>query len=442
MCLETKELDLCSGPIVKTLIKLSVPVMLTAFISMAYNLTDVFWIGNINDYAVSGAGVIGFLMWIESSIALLPAIGGGVLFGHARGNQNKLKENKVIFNSFWLAMVIGILFLGISYLGISQFISFYQMSDRVNVYAYQYFWPVSYGMIFAVINPLLSQIYQNAGNSMTPFKINAFGLIANIILDPLLMFGFNLGIYGAGLATSLAQIIVFGLFMVFSFRSKNYIYQALSKCYYSFKVLKRVVSIGFFASIRALAHVLVSIILSRMMSSYGDLVVAVYTVGAQLESLTWMSVEGFCSAISAMVAQNFGANLFERVKEIAKKGMLICLSMGLVSMLILMIFRYQLISIFLSEPEAISLGVVYLLSFGSTQMFSASELCSTSVQNGIGNTKVPSILSMIFRFSRLLFAGLLIYPFGVYGIWYGMCLEVYLNSIIQFFVLKFNLSKL
>lgn len=442
MSLKNKELDLCNGPIVKTLIRLSIPVMLTAFINMAYNLTDVFWIGNINDYAVSGAGIIGFLMWIEGSIALMPAIGGGVLFGHARGSANKEREHLVIFNGFWLAVVIGLLFCLCSYLVLDYFIGFYQVTNRVNVYAYEYFYPVSYGIVFAIINPLLSQLYQNAGNSLTPFKINTLGLVFNIILDPLLMFGLNMGIYGAGLATSLAQILVFVLFMITSFRSKNYVYEALTGFYYSFSVLVRIIGVGVFAAIRSLAHVFVSMILSRMMSAYGDLVVAVYTVGAQLESLTWMSVEGFSSAISAMVAQNYGAKLFDRVKLIAKKGLWICGLIGFGSMVILMVFRYELISLFLSEPVALELGCVYLLSFGSTQIFSAIELSATAVQNGLGNTKIPSLVSMIFRFSRLIFAIILVVPFGVYGIWYGMCLEVVLNSFVQFIVLKFNLAKL
>src|SRR5699024_4948419 len=176
-----KQLNLLEGKIFPTMIRLAAPLMGTAFIQMFDTLTDMASIGRISTEAVAAAGVVGFLMWIGSSITLIPRVGSSVLTAQYYGRHNYDTAKQVINNGSWLAVFMGIIYGTFLIVFRAPLISFYQLSTEVNVLAEQYLAIIAIGMPLFFINPVLSGLYNSLGNSRTPFRINSVGFVMNII---------------------------------------------------------------------------------------------------------------------------------------------------------------------------------------------------------------------------------------------------------------------
>src|SRR5690625_798073 len=177
-----RNIDLTKGNIFKTLVKLALPIMGTSFIHMAYNLTDIMWLGRLSTEAVAAAGTAGFFMWFGSGLILMSQIGVGVEVAQAYGRNDIDEARKYISNGIQLniimAMVYGIILIIFRHL----IIGFFKLTD-INVYnmSIEYLIIISIGMVFNFINPVLSTILNSSGDSMTPFKVNAVGLVFNML---------------------------------------------------------------------------------------------------------------------------------------------------------------------------------------------------------------------------------------------------------------------
>jgi len=185
--------------------------------------------------------------------------------------------------------------------------------------ALEYLTIISIGMTFHFLNPVFSAILNSTGNSITPFKTNTIGLIANIVIDPLLIFGFGpfpaLGIKGAALATIMSQFLVTIIFLIIG-KKYDTIYSHVKLFNQpNLQIIKDIVKIGFPPFVQVGIHTGISIVLTRILAVFGPVAIAVQSIGSQIESITWMTTEGFSQAISAFTGQNYGAGKIKRIKE-------------------------------------------------------------------------------------------------------------------------------
>lgn len=435
-----KQLNLLEGKIFPTMIRLAAPLMGTAFIQMFYTLTDMAWIGRISTEAVAAAGVIGFLMWIGSSITLIPRVGSSVLTAQYYGRHNYDTAKQVINNGAWLAGVMGIIYGMFLILFRAPLISFYQLSTEVNRLTEQYLMIIAIGMPLFFINPVLSGLYNSLGNSRTPFRINSVGLVMNIIADPILIFGLGplpaLGIRGAAIATVFAQVVVFLCFVGVIIKSRDFIfYSKLLKYMPNRQLIIDMTKLGFPVSLQSNIHAFISVILNRYVAFYGAMPLAVASVGSNIESISWMTTEGFASAITAFTAQNYGANKLERVHSIFYTSMRSVGVIGIFATGILLGFRYELFNIFMpNDPDAIALGTVYLFIFGLSQFFMSIEIGASGFLNGLSDTRTPSLINTLLNILRIPMALLFMPTFGVAGVWIGMSLSSVFKGIILYIV--------
>ena len=425
--------DLLSGPILSGLWRFATPLMLTAFVQMTYNLTDMIWIGQIDSDAVAGAGTVGFFLWISNALGLIPQTGMGVLGAQRYGAGDSKGTLAVFCAGFQVAAVVAFLFFLFSQIFLAPFISFYRLGERVNEYALAYGRWVLFVNPISVANITFSQCHQSLGNSMTPFRINALGLVVNIILDLLLIFGWgpvpSLGIVGAAVATVLAQAMVFVLFL-YARRREPLIHQITLRTKPDFRLWAAVLKLGVPASLISLCHALISMFLNKLTAQYGAVAIAVVTVGAQLESIAWMTSEGFSVAITAMVAQNYGARQYSRMRRVMKSGIGSMVVLGVVAALILVLGRQMIFTLFFpSDAEAVALGGLYLLIFGVVEPFVTLEISSSGCLNGVGKTHISSFISTISNFLRIPGALLLSPLWGLVGIWVAMSLTCVLRGL-------------
>lgn len=442
-----KQLNLLEGKIFPTMIRLAAPLMGTAFIQMFYTLTDMAWIGRISTEAVAAAGLVGFLMWIGSSITLIPRVGSSVLTAQYYGRHNYDTAKQVINNGSWLAAFMGIIYGAFLIVFRAPLISFYQLSTEVNVLAEQYLVIIAIGMPLFFINPVLSGLYNSLGNSRTPFRINSVGLVMNIIGDPILIFGLGplpaLGIRGAAIATVLAQVVVFVCFVGVIIKSRDFIfYSKLLKYMPNRQLMIDMIKLGFPVSLQSNIHAFISVILNRYVAFYGAMPLAVASVGANIESISWMTTEGFASAITAFTGQNYGAKQLERIHSIFYTSIRSVGVIGIFATGILLGFRYDLFKLFMpNDPDAIALGAIYLFIFGLSQFFMSIEIGASSFLNGLSDTRTPALLNTFFNILRIPMALLFMPRFKVAGVWIAMSLSSVLKGIILYIVSRRRLKK-
>lgn len=449
----SKELNLIEGKIIGTLTKLALPIMGTSFIQMAYNLTDIMWLGRLSTEAVAAAGAAGFFMWFGAALVMISQIGVGVGVAQAIGRNNLDDAKKYISNGFQLDFLIAVIYSITLYTFRHSIIGFFNLSDPhvVNM-ATDYLIIISIGIVFHFLNPIFSTTLNSSGNSITPFKVNTMGLLVNILLDPLLIFGFGpipaMGIKGAALATILAQFFVTLTFIIIGKLNETIYSHVKLAVKPDLDYINNIVKLGFPPFIQTGLHATISMVLTKIVAEYGAVPVAVQSIGSQIESISWMTSEGFSSAISAFTGQNYGAKKYDRIKEGYYKGMQILGSIGIFATLLLIFAAEPLFKLFTpNDPVAIMEGIRYLRILGLSQFFMCVEIGSAGAFNGLGKTLPPTIIGVSLNVSRIPIAIFLssYTTLELLGVWWSLSFTSILKGIILsawfIYILRYKLEK-
>ena len=312
--------NLTEGNISARLVKLALPIMATSFIQMAYNLTDMFWVGRIGSEANAAVGSVGMFTWMAASFSLLCKVGAEVCVGQAIGKRETGEARRYASHNITLALAVSMVCALVMVLFAEPLIGVYHLSQSISGHAVSYMRIVAVGVPFIFLASAFTGIYNACGRSTIPFYISGTGLVANMLLDPLFIFGLDMGTDGAALATVLAQMLVVILFM-WQMRGRDRLLDNFPLvCRLQRAETKRVVKIGapvaVFNSLFAFANMFVS----RIASLHGGHIgLMTFTTGGQIEAITWNTSEGFSTALSAFTAQNYAAGRGDRVLKAYKR---------------------------------------------------------------------------------------------------------------------------
>ena len=253
-----------------------------------------------------------------------------------------------------------------------------------------------------------------------------------MILDPLFIFVFDWKTNGAALATWLAQAIVFALF-VHQLKFKrilwdDFLFFGKLKRLYTIKIFKIGLPVATLNALFAFANMY----LGRIASTVGGhLGLMAMTTGGQIEAITWNSAQGFSTALSAFVAQNYAARQIHRVMKALKSMFIITFVFGMICTCLFIFCGNDIFSIFVPEKEAYEAGGLFLRIDGYSQLFMMLEITVQGVFYGIGRTVPPAIISVVFNYLRIPLALFFVsLGWGLAGIWWCVCLTSILKGII------------
>lgn len=409
--------------------------MATSFIQMAYNLIDLAWVGRLGSESVAAVGAMGMLMWMIHSFALFSKISAEVSIGQSIGIKRFDKASIYASHTTTIAIIFGVIFFIIFLSTPYLFIDFFKLPSSISSEAADYLKIISFSIpiMFMILN--FSGIYVGSGRSDIPFYYNAAGLILNIIIDPLLIFGFGpfpaLGSSGAAYATTFSQLIVLILFVWHLKKHKgvfgDFAFLTALKSSYT----KNIFKLGLPVAAMNVFFSLINMNLVRIASIHGGhLGVTSQTTGGQIEGLTWNTTEGFATALGSYVAQNYSANRMDRSKKAYSFILKLLLSLGVVISAAFIFYGADIFSIFVPEREAYMAGGDYLFVLGISQIFMMLELTTQGMFNGIGRTGPPAIISMTFNAIRIPLAMLLASRMGVTGVWWAITITTIFKGVI------------
>ncbi|MCC0762920.1 MATE family efflux transporter [Clostridioides sp. ES-S-0006-03] len=444
-------LDLTEGSITEKLLKLSLPIMGTSFIQMGYNMIDMIWVGKAGSKAVAAVGTAGFFPWLAMAFIMISKVGGEVKVAQSIGENNISTTKSYIKSAIEINLMLAIIYTMVLIVLNKQLIGFFRLGDlEVISMSRQYLIIVALGMVFYFINPVFTAIFNGLGNSRTPFCINTIGLITNIILDPVLIFGWGpapkLGVAGAAIATVFAQIVVTTCFLYIILKSKEEYFKIKIFRKIELKYYKVLYKLGFPVAIQSGMFTIFSMLLGVIVASWGPVAVAVQKVGSQIEAISWMTAEGLAVALGSFVGQNYGAKKYSRINKGCKIAIIVSSILGIMTTLVLIFAGGSIFSVFIDESEAIEKGAMYLKILGYSQFFMCLEIITTGAFKGLGRTYIPSIIVTVLTGARVPLAYFISRPeiLGLNGVWWSITLSSILKGIlmISLFIYLLKLGKL
>lgn len=421
-------INLLEGKILPALSALALPIMATSLIQMAYNLIDMIWIGKIGASAVASVGAAGMFMWLSNGLATLAKMGGQIKVGHALGAQMKEDATSYAQSSIQMGIVFAIGFGILSVVFADEMIGFFQLNSAQVIQDAKLYLMITCGLvIFSFMNQIFTGILTAMGNSRTSFIATGIGLVLNIVLDPLFIFGFGvippMGVAGAAIATVLAQLVVMLLFLYTILRDTVLFCDVHILHSYSSQHTREIFRIGFPSAVQSMLFSCISMVIARLIAGWGDAAVAVQKVGSQIESISWMTAEGYAAALNSFVAQNHGAKNTDRIREGYRLSMIVMLSWGVFCSFVLIVFPQLIFQVFIQEAEVLPMGVDYLRILGVSQLFMCMEITTAGAFSGLGKTLPPSIVSITLTGARIPMAILLGRWLGLNGVWWAITIS-------------------
>lgn len=434
--------DLTQGSIVRQMLSLALPLMAVSFISMTYSLVDIVWIGRLGSRSVAAVGSIGMLLWMMNSVALISKIGAEISIGQSIGAKRPDKASLYASHTTTLALMMGITFGLLFFLFPKPYVSFFKLEPDIVREACDYLKIISLGLPLMFLTLNFSGIYVGSGRSDIPFYFNASGLIMNILLDPILIFGIGffprLGTQGAALATVLSEGLVLLLFVIHLKKRQSlfgsFPFLIRLRRRYTFNILKLGLPVAFMNVFFAF----INMNLARTASIFGGyLGITSQSTGGQIEGISWNTSTGFATALGSFVAQNYAAGRMDRAVKAFRYSAMLMTVFGLCITVLFMLFGKEIFSLFIPEPAAYEAGGEYLFIVGFSQLFMMIELSSQGMFNGIGKTTPPAIVSILFNTLRIPLALFLANRIGITGVWWAIAVSSILKGIVLPLWLRF-----
>ena len=418
--------DLLHGRIFPALTGLALPIMATSLVQTAYNLTDMAWIGRVGSRAVTAVGAAGMYTWLSSGIVLMARMGGQVKTAQSLGRGDREEARIYARGAIQMAVALAVSFALSVQLFAPALIGYFQLNDSGTIHSAEQYLRITCGLIvFSFLNQTMTGLFTAVGDSRTPFLANCVGLGVNMVLDPVLIFGLGpfprMEAVGAAAATVFAQMVV-TLALISRARKDEVLFRQIGLGKPTPRpYLRVIVQVGLPTALQSMLYSGISMQLTRMVASWGDAAVAVQRVGGQVECISWMTAEGFGSAMNAFTGQNFGARQYDRVKKSYGVALGVIGLWGLMTSCILVFGASPLFRIFIQEPEVLPLGISYLVILGYGQMFMCQELMTGGALQGMGKTMSCSVITIVLTAARIPLAMILGQTsLGLDGIWWAL----------------------
>ena len=404
---------LANEPVKRLFFKLALPAVIAQIINLLYNLIDRIFIGHIEevgDVALTGVGITFPIIILISAVSCLCGMGGAPKAAIKMGENDYKGANKILGNCITLTLIFSILLTVLLQIFKEPLLYAFAASDNTFQYAYDYITIYAYGTTFVMISLGLNSFITTQGFSKISMMNVAIGAILNIILDPIFIFGFNLGVKGAAIATIISQFVSSLLVIRFLLSKKSKLKVTLNDLKLDIKVVLSIVALGLSPFIMQSTESIISVCFNTSLYKYGgDLAVGTMTILSSLMQFAMLPLQGFAQGAQPIISYNYGAKNARRIKEAFKLMFIISVSFSFVFWLASMLFPSALISIFTTKQELIIFASRALRIYMAVILIFGVQIACQQTFVSLGNAPVSLFLA-IFRKIILLIPLIYIVP--------------------------------
>ena len=451
-----KELNLGKEKISKLLLTFSIPCVISMLINSVYNIVDQIFIGKgVGTLGNAATNVIFPLVIMFNAIAGLIGNGAAANLSLKLGEGNKKSAAKSIGSSITLTLVVSIVVSVIAYIMLPKLVYFFGCTESVYKYAVDYGRIVIVGAPFMIMYSSMSSIIRADGSPAYSMVMLVVGAIFNIILDPIFIFVFHLGVAGGAIATVIGQVVSFIIAFAYLFKVKSV---TLKKKYFKIdKDILRVLSLGLSSFITQMTILVLFVFMNNMMTKLGastkfgsDIPLSVYGVISKINSLYISTVLGISIGAQPIIGFNYGAGNEKRVKETIRKVLIINFIVGIIFNIVFILFPRELASIFISSTDSsyelfMEFAELMCHSFLLVICLNALEMTSSIVIQSVGNVFKSTAVSFIRQIILLIPISLIlafVFNKGLYGVMYAGCIADAICFVITSFILLSEYKKL
>lgn len=407
------ENNLGEDPIGKLVMRLAIPSMFAQFVSVLYSIVDRMFIGNIKEIgevALAGVGVCGPIVTLLSSFAALIGIGGAPLMSMKMGAKDEKGAEKILANCFLMLLVISGVLMAVAFLLKEQMLWWFGAGERTFSYANEYITIYLMGTVFAILTVGMNQFIICQGFAKVGMISVLIGAVCNIILDPICIFVFHMGVKGGAFATILSQMASCIFVLQFLFSKKVPIRITFGG--YHKNIMKRVLTLGFTPFIIIAFDNILIISLNAILQKYGgvkgDMLLTCGTIVQSFMLLVTMPLGGITGGTQAILAYNYGAGNTERIKKAEKYIAAYALVFTGILFLAAQIIPEYFVKIFTQNETYISLTVWAIRVY--TLGIIALALQYTIVDGFTGMGIANLAISLSFFRKGLYFLGIFLIP--------------------------------
>ena len=432
-------------PILPLMLSMSLPMVLSMLVNSLYNIVDSFFVAQISENAMTALSLVYPVQNFINAIAIGFAVGINAVIALNLGAQNQERADAAATQVLLLNTLHGIIMTIISIAAIPHFLHMFTSDSEVIELGIKYS-RIAFGFAAIIaIELCFEKIFQAAGRMTATMIAMLSGSIANIILDPILIFGLGpapkLGIEGAAIATGAGQIVTLIIFLAIYYsqaipvrvRSK---YLALDK-----GLCKKLYSVGIPATLNlALPSLLVSS-LNAILATYSQAYVVVLGVYYKLQTFLYLPANGIVQGMRPIIGYNYGAKETKRVKKIYLTALLLSTSIMLSGTVLCLAIPGQLIGLFTTNTQTIEAGTTALRMISAGFIVSAVSVTSAGALEGLG-MGTPSLMISLFRYVVVIIpcAFMLSRLIGVTGVWNAFWIAELITAVIAYFIYKNALS--
>ncbi len=393
-----KNVDLGTGKVGKLLVSLALPSIIAQLVNVLYNIVDRVFIGRIpnGEIAMAGVGVAFPIIMLVSAFSALIGFGGAPLVAMKMGEKDNDGAEKIMSNSFSTLIIISIILTVGLLIFREPILLAFGASEATLGYALDYLTIYLIGTIFVQIALGMNPFINTQGFAKIGMITVAIGAIINIVLDPIFIFGLNMGVKGAALATVVGQMVSAIWVLQFLFGKKSILKIRKKYIIPSLKVIIPVMALGISPFIMQATESIVLISLNNQLLKYGgDLAVGAMTIMSSVMQIILLPLTGLTQGAQPIISYNFGANQLDRVKKTFKLLLICCLTYTVSMWAAIMITPETFVRIFNNKPELMEITSWSMrIYFAGILVFGAQIACQQTFL-ALGQAKISTVLALL-----------------------------------------------
>lgn len=445
--MELSENKMASQPILSLLLSMALPAILSMIIQSMYNIVDSMFVARLGEEALTAVSLAFPIQNILLGVSVGTGIGVNSLIARTLGQKDYEKSNIVVSYGLILGILTWIIFVLLGLVLINPFFNMFTDSSIISNLGIQYTQLIVFFSFGIIIHIIIEKILQGSGNMIYPMVFVIVGAIINILLDPILIFGYlgmpALGVKGAAIATIIGQISAMCLAIITLIFRKNIVKIRVKHLPLDFSLVKDIYVVGIPATLMFILNSLVLMVLNGILIGISTIAVSVLGIFLKLQSFILMPVSGLTQGALPIMGFNYGADNRDRLLKTLKLSLIISVLIGGLGNILFLLFPTQLLRLFNSSGEMLMTGKIALISLSFSFVFMSINYVFSTLFQAVGKGTYSLVIALIRQVIILLpLSYLFAKVFGLVGVWATFTIaEVMANAVSLFLFKKLHLHK-
>ena len=434
-------------PLMKLIIQMSVPAVFSLLISALYNFIDSIFVAQLGEYALTAVSLAFPIQTLIIAVGVGTGTGLGTMISIKLGEKDKDYANEIANYTITIGIIIGLIFAFLGAFFAKPFFNLFTDDPLVFQSGVEYTMIITIFSMASAIQLMIEKTIQATGDMILPMFIVLIGAITNIILDPILIFGYfgapALGVKGAAIATVTGQFLAMSLGLFFFYKKDHGL--AIGRPIFKLKrdKMKNIMSVGFPAiMMQALSSALI-FILNAVVAIYSETAVSVLGIYFKLQQFIYMPIFGISQGVRPIKSFFFGAQEKWKLKDTFKKANILTGTIMLIGSSIFIIFAPQIIKVFNPSVEMLEMGVQALRIISTSFLFAGINIMYSTLFQSIGEGRLGFTVSFLREFLIIVPLALVFGRFfGLIGIWFSFLIAETITLLLtHFFLLNYSSMK-